>query len=634
MHKGIIISTISIITLLVIISSLSLYSVSIYANVTKSRNLVNSTIAYFASEGGIEDAALRIKNGWQYPSSYDLNVAGATSEVLVNSVSAKEKEIIVTGVGANNVSKKIKLVLTLDSIGVGFHYGVQVGEGGLIMEENATVNGSVYSNGSISGGNGAKITGDAFVASGITLDHEYAIYKTGSDYIFGKTSPIIDIAQSFKPVVSGPISMVSLYIKKHDHPGSKTVRILTNSGTSPTKTSLTSGTLDSSKVTSNYGWVEVSFTTAPTLTAGTTYWIMIDSSADSGDYYIWGGDSDKGYANGEAKYSSSWSASSPTWTPLNTDLDFKIYMGGSLTYLDNVDVGEDGLGDAHAHRIDDSDIERDAYAYEFEDGDVGRDAYFDHSITSCDVTRNAYYASSNACTVHGQTIQQAPAPSDPVVIAMPISQANINQWKSEAEAGGVMNGNCGDGGTAACDIVEDNGTLSLGPKKINGNLLLKHTQTLVVSGTLYFTGHIYIDTSSGATIKCDPAYGELSCAVISDGWINVSNNGIFQGSGAGGSYILMLTTLSGCNGGWWWEEPCTHHNGAIDLHNGVDGDGAIFYSANSLAYIHNGADMAEVVAYKLELENGATINYEIGLLNAQFSKGPSAGWQLKSWSEE
>jgi len=619
MKKGIIISIISIIILLVIVSSLSLYSVSIYTNIAKGRNLVNSTIAYFASESGIEDAALRIKNNWQYPSSYNLNISNATSEVIINEVSAKEKEIIVTGVGPNNISKKIKAVLTLDSTGVEFHYGAQVGDGGLIMEANSTIDGSVYSNGSIYGDNGAKITGDVFVASRISLDHEYTFYKTGSDYIFGKTSPILDIAQSFKPITSGPISMVSLYIKKFGNPESKTVRILTNNGTSPSKTVLTSGTLYSSKVTSNYGWIEVSFTTAPNLTAGTTYWIMIDSSTDNNDYYIWGGDSDEGYVNGEAKYSSNWSASSPIWTSLNADLDFKIYIGGSLTYLDNVDVGESGLGDVHAHQISNSNIERDAYVYELNNSRVGRDAYFNHSVASCDISRNAYYASSNVCTVHGQTIQQSPAPSDPNVISMPISQANILQWKSDAEAGGVINGD-----------YNITANINLGPKKINGNLnLTSNNKTLTVTGTIYVTGNITID--NGSTIRCSALYQDLSCLVVADGWIHIKNNSNFRGSGATGSYLMFLTTLQNCNGGdqQLW---CTHHNAAVDLHNNATG--AIFYSTDSMIYLHNGVNVTEITAYKLNLQENSVVRYEQGLLNAQFSKGPSASWQLKSWGEE
>lgn len=211
----------------------------------------------------------------------------------------------------------------------------------------------------------------------------------------------------------------------------------------------------------------------------------------------------------------------------------------------------------------------------------------------------------------------------------PIPQSNIDLWKNDAIAGGTISGSCGTNGVSGCDI-SDNGILLLGPKKITGNLVLTKKQTLTVTGTLYFQGNIDIDSTSGAAVKCDSLFGNSSCVLISDGWIHIQNNVLFQGSGASGSYVLVLSTKQNCNGGSGGSS-CTHHGGAIDLHN--NSTGAIFYAADSMAHLHNGVNVSQLTANKLELENNSVVNYESGLANINFSSGPSGGWSVLEWKE-
>ena len=47
----------------------------------------------------------------------------------------------------------------------------------------------------------------------------------------------------------------------------------------------------------------------------------------------------------------------------------------------------------------------------------------------------------------------------------------------------------------------------------------------------------------------------------------------------------------------------------------------------------NNSGAKEAVANKLELENNATITYESGLADVNFSSGPSGGWDIISWKE-
>ncbi|MDP3934713.1 MAG: choice-of-anchor R domain-containing protein [Candidatus Giovannonibacteria bacterium] len=569
-----------------------------------------SKLSFFAAESGLEDAVYRLKRGKNLTSSFSLTLNGATSNTTVTS-SGGRKDIYSEGSNSGDI-RALSSVL-LNSTGISFYYGAQVGEGGMIMDQQSQIKGSggaagnIYSNGSVSGESGATVTGDLIVATGVTEDTNARSTTCGEDQIVGQANPQIDFAQSFKPSDSKPLAKISLYLKKVGSPGDATIRITSDIGGVPAKSSLASATLSSGSVGTSYGWVDVAFSSPPNLTSGTTYWFILDASKDANKYYIWCKDSGAGYANGSPKYSQDWN--DDPWAGVSGDLDFKTYLGTGVSSIDGVVV----YGNAKANTITNSKICGNAY---YQSIDAGSLSFLNNP-------------SNPTCPDPLTSGTAFPGSSDPPPQNMPISDSNIQSWKNDAVAGGTITGNCGDNGVSGCNIG-DNGTLSLGPKKIVGNLVLTKKQTLVVTGTLYFTGHLDMDSSSGATVKCDPSFGANSCVVIFDSWIHLKNNSLFQGSGTAGSYILILTTLTGCNGG---EEtsPCTHHNGAIDLHNNATG--AIFYAGDSMINLHNGVGVTELTAYKLRLDNGAIVTYEQGLTNANFSSGPSGGWNIKSWGE-
>ena len=252
-----------------------------------------------------------------------------------------------------------------------------------------------------------------------------------------------------------------------------------------------------------------------------------------------------------------------------------------------------------------------------------------NTITSSKICGNAYYQTIDADSLDflndpsNPTCQDPltpgtahPESSDPPLQNMPISDSNINQWKAEAVEGGVLNGNL---------TVSSN--LSYGPKEIEGNIIMtSNNKILTVEGTIHATG--YLDVSNGSAIRCSPSYGLNSCIVIVDQWAHFENNGIFQGSGQGGSYIMILST-SDCDG--TFSANCTHHNAAMDLHNGATG--AIFYANDGFIYLHNGVVVSELTAKKIQLNQGAVIRYEQGLINSSFSSGPGGSWKVESWKE-
>jgi len=598
-QKGFAAFFITILVLAVIFGIAISLTVLILGQERISRNTISSTQSYFAAEAGIEDAILRIQNLMGIISNYTISVGSASVEVLVDEPNQNTR--IITAIGnKSNIFRKLESRVNIKTINPNFFYGAQAGILGIVMENNSRIEGTggvagnVYSNGPIDGDSGATITGNVFVATGMSEDQTHTVYN--SDQIFGQVNPVIDVAQSFKPSVTNSLVKVSVYIKKVGNPDDRQVRILTDSAGSPSKTVLATAILRKNLVGASFGWVDIVFSSPPNLTQNTSYWLTVDASRDKDNYWVWGKDQNQGYGNGVAKYTQDWNAGSPVWTTIVGDLNFKTYMGGQATFLKDVIV----LGDAHANTIINSQICGDAY-------------YQTIDASSLNFLNSP---SKPTCPEPLTPGTAYPGSSDPPLQNMPISDSNINQWKSDATAGGTISGDF---------IVDSN--ISLGPQKIDGNLIMaSNNKILTVTGTIYVTG--YLDISNGSAIRCSPVYGLNSCVVVVDKWVHITNNGIFQGSGELGSYIMILS-ISNCDG--TAPGDCTHHNAAMDLHNNASG--AIFYANDGLIYLHNGVEVSELTAKKIYLNQGATIRYEQGLANAGFSSGPGGSWEVASWKE-
>jgi|SRR3989344_1135845 len=176
-ENGYVISIITIFVLIIMLSvALSMSSLIFYRQKI-STNSVKSTQAYYASEAGIEDALMLLRDDPQMTSiSYDLNVGDVTTSVTIPSIISGSRVIISQG-NANNLRRNIQTVYSLDSTGTSFHYGAQVGAGGLLMNNGSVIQGNVFSNGNITGsgtinnnviiaGNGNSIT-DTYVVGDV-----------------------------------------------------------------------------------------------------------------------------------------------------------------------------------------------------------------------------------------------------------------------------------------------------------------------------------------------------------------------------------------------------------------------------------------------------------------------------------
>lgn len=545
-----------------------------------TQNFVKSKQAYLTAESGVEDAAYRLKNGKQISSTETLALNGATTTTDITDISGSEKEILSTG-DLSSTTRKVKMNLRTSTVGASFNYGIQVGSGGLIMSNNAGINGNVYANGNITGANGVFITGTAIAANTATLvaDQVNDTPSTPSNSItFGDASGTQDFTQSFEVSTTSAINKIDVYIKKAGAPGNITARITTSTagGVAP-ETSITTATISAASVTTSYSWVTATFSPTPDLMPGTTYWIVLDASTGNGSKnYIIGGNTN--YATGTGKigqFGGTWNNTSPS----GLDGYFKLYLGGLTSTIDDVDVGTGGVGDAKAH-----------------------------TVTGSTIAGSLYCQTGSGNNKSCNTSQPDPTPQ-----AFAISQGNIDQWKSDAQAGGTISGNYTPSGSSS----------SLGPKYITGDLTVPGGHTLTITGTIWVGGQII--ASNGGTVQLTSSYGADSGVILSDGRVSISNNTTFVGSGTTGSYILLLSTSqcpndTGCGGAY-----------AIDVSNNV---GAVLLDAHyGTLHISNNATAKEATGSKIILDNNATITYESGLADASFSSGPGGSFDITTWRE-
>jgi Tfp pilus assembly protein PilX len=140
-----------------------------------SRNLIDSKKSYFLVEAGIEDIAYRIMSGKDYDSEEVLNLDGFFATTTV-SATGNDKEIISLS-NFSGAVRKIKTVLSTD-VGTSFHYGVQVGNGGFLMQNTSQIIGNIYSNGNVIGENSNSVSasvvsaGPSGLVDGISADED------------------------------------------------------------------------------------------------------------------------------------------------------------------------------------------------------------------------------------------------------------------------------------------------------------------------------------------------------------------------------------------------------------------------------------------------------------------------------
>lgn len=562
-------------------------------NIREFKNAIRDNIsntAFLLAEAGNEDVYYRLKQGMNVPASITYTLGDVTAVTTVTTIgSSREIKTVST---LDNHVRTAELKVSSLTTNIEFLYSAQIGEGGVSMGNNAEIIGDFYSAGPVIGSSGATITGNVYVSSSLIADNLASSTICDTDRIIAQADPQNDFAQSFQPSTTTTLHSININIKKVGNPNSIKMKIVADNSGEPDTTTLTEGTLDKTKVISTYSWVSIPFDSQISLTASTTYWMVLDAKKSSSKYWIWCADSSASYIDGSAMYSKKWT--SDPWTAISEDLTFKTMLGeGGESSISDVTV----TGDVHADTIKDNVITGDAYY---------------KTIINPSVTGTEY-----------------PNSNTPTDLQVPVSDAIIAQWKVDAENGGVINGNCGDDGAEPSCAVGDDDELSLGPIKVNGDLIITgNNQTINITGTVYITGIIDFD-GNGLTVQCDPSFGVDSCILMTDESIHLRNNIDFTGSGDPNSYIMLMTFITGCNGSGG--TGCTHHDSGIDYHN--NGSGAIVYAPYSQVYLHNGVELTGVVANRLELSENAKVIYEDEINDPTFASGGGTSWLVNDWRE-
>lgn len=242
-----------------------------------------------------------------------------------------------------------------------------------------------------------------------------------------------------------------------------------------------------------------------------------------------------------------------------------------------------------------------------------------HRILNSDIDGwGKYVDSKNGTSATGGLFQilQSQLDTDLPFISMSITEPTIQSWESWATDGGTYSGNytLGVGQSA-----------TIGPKKIDGNLTLSSGSTLTLTGVVWVNGNITLNTNS--TLKLSPTYGPNGGLLIADRTIDRTNNGYvrvysnvaIQGSGATGSYILILSTNT---------KP-TNSDPAIFAGN--NSDAVVYYTNEGMITVNNNALLRAISGGGIYVANGATINYDSGLASTNFSGGPGGSWGISEW---
>lgn len=159
--------------------SLAIISGLVSPTVREFRNAhmnLNSKKSYFLAESGSEDVLYRIIKNMIISSSETITLDSNLTTTTVNTILGN-KEISSLG-DVSSLQRKTNLTLST-SPGASFNYGVQVGPGGLILENTARITGNVYSGGTITASDNT-IYGDAVSAGSTGLINN--IHITGSAY--------------------------------------------------------------------------------------------------------------------------------------------------------------------------------------------------------------------------------------------------------------------------------------------------------------------------------------------------------------------------------------------------------------------------------------------------------------------
>ncbi len=141
-----------------------------FLNIQRLRNNTERIQSYYAAEGAIEDALLRVIDPdleFKTDDSYSLSVG---SNAASTTISSSGPNLSVRSDGFRGNSSRSLEVLLIATGGTSFSYGAQVGDGGVLMENNSVIDGSLYSGGDVVAGGLSEVLGSVYVSGSNEID--------------------------------------------------------------------------------------------------------------------------------------------------------------------------------------------------------------------------------------------------------------------------------------------------------------------------------------------------------------------------------------------------------------------------------------------------------------------------------
>lgn len=267
------------------------------------------------------------------------------------------------------------------------------------------------------------------------------------------------------------------------------------------------------------------------------------------------------------------------------------------------------------------------------------------SITNSRVCGDAYYQSIDAFSANFLANPSASYCSTPLTPGaaypgsnnqpaqnFPIPDSLLDRWESDAAQGGLISGSVAcPGGTYTVDSGNSTTPITLGPIKIDCHLVVSGNKTILsLTGAIWVKGDLTVQ--QGATVATDAAVGNKSVAIIADdpsdrlnrGLITLQNNTSFFGNGGPQSYVMLVSRNTSAESGG--------SAVAINVINNAVGNLLVF-APHGKILMQNSANLKEVTAYQLTLQNNTIVTYAIGLSQPLFTTGPGGTWKVKWWKE-
>ncbi len=184
-QKGFVASLVTLAILIFMLTVAMSMGLLIFERQRISTTAIAATQSYYTAQAGAEDALIRLKSAPQMAAAtYTLNIGNSSAKVTIPAIVGGSRAI--TSQGSNNgFIKNLQVVYAPDSSNLSFYYGVEIGEGGLVMSNGSEIMGNVFSGGNISGtgtiDNDAIVSGNGNSISGV--------YVTGNAFVYSCLSP-------------------------------------------------------------------------------------------------------------------------------------------------------------------------------------------------------------------------------------------------------------------------------------------------------------------------------------------------------------------------------------------------------------------------------------------------------------